>query len=139
MAGCEMIATGNQFFGVDNLYFKTLARLRIKVRPRPLASCSLHPVSLLHQTSSVSGTESRHISPLTLTLFLAPSLHPNRNQYMNYECHFMTIPASLALLLMLADPRDEATAKKVPPSEGSITMGDCKLLVEGGKVKYPQL
>ena len=40
--------------------------------------------------------------------------------------------ASFALLLMLADPRYEATTKKVPHSElefdmdGSITMGDYK-------------
>ena len=65
---------------------------------------------------------------------------PASDTYMNYN-YFVTTPASLALLLMLADPRYKDFETEIPPTElefdmgGSITMRNFKLLLEGGEVK----
>jgi len=78
-------------------------------------------------------------------LSLARMLKPNQGYlpseiYMNYE-YFMTTPASLTLLLMLADPDYEVHEMEIPPSVlefnmgGSITLGDCALCLEGGEIK----
>ena len=74
-------------------------------------------------------------------LSLAKMFDPDENpMYMDYQ-HLMTTSASLALVLMLADPGYEARGMEFPPSElefdigGSLTLGDYKLLVEGGEIK----
>jgi len=76
-------------------------------------------------------------------LSLGRMLKPNHNNrpsetYMNYD-HFMTTPASLSLLLYLADLG--RYTREAPPSVlefnmgGSIALGDRELCLEGGEIK----